>query len=130
MNENYVEINVEEQEKRADSVLSFYKQALALRKKEEYKEPLVYGRFVPAFEEMDGVFAYLRVDEESGQQILIAGNYGEQDVVLHLNELDGIEFLHGTVLLSNVELSDARREEIEEGKIVLGSCEGLVVQLH
>jgi oligo-1,6-glucosidase len=130
MNENYVEINVEEQEKRADSVLSFYKQALALRKKEEYKETLVYGRFVPAFEEMDEVFAYLRVDEESGQQILIAGNYGEQDVVLHLNELDGVKFLHGTVLLSNVELSDARREEIEEGTIVLGSCEGLVVRLH
>ena len=48
LNPNYTEINVEEQEHRADSVLSYYRKLVALRKDPEYPETFTYGRFIPA----------------------------------------------------------------------------------
>ena len=42
VNPNYHEINVEEQETRRDSVLQYYRQLIALRKSEQYKDCLLY----------------------------------------------------------------------------------------
>ena len=43
LNPNYTQINVEEQAERPDSVLSYYKKLLALKKSPEYKETFTYG---------------------------------------------------------------------------------------
>lgn len=43
VNPNYREINVAAQEQDKNSLLSFYKQMIALRKNQDYKETLVYG---------------------------------------------------------------------------------------
>lgn len=99
-NPNYTQINVQEQQGREDSVLSFYKRLIALRKDPAYKDTFVYGGFVPVEDCGHNVIAYLR---ESGEQtILIAGNFNPQDVVLKLPlKADGSAFMGGKVLLDN-----------------------------
>ena len=99
-NPNYSQINVQEQQGREDSVLSFYKKLIALRKDPAYKDTFVYGGFVPVEDCGHNVIAYLR---ESGEQtILIAGNFNPQDVVLKLPlKADGSAFMGGKVLLDN-----------------------------
>lgn len=99
-NPNYTQINVQEQQGREDSVLSFYKMLIALRKDPAYKDTFVYGGFVPVEDCGHNVIAYLR---ESGEQtILIAGNFNPQDVVLKLPlKADGSAFMGGKVLLDN-----------------------------
>ena len=99
-NPNYSQINVQEQQGREDSVLSFYKKLIALRKDPAYKDTFVYGGFVPVEDCGHNVIAYLR---ESGEQtILIAGNFNPQDVVLKLPlKADGSTFMGGKVLLDN-----------------------------
>ena len=99
-NPNYTQINVREQQGREDSVLSFYKKLIALRKDPAYKDTFVYGGFVPVEDCGRNVIAYLR---ESGEQtILVAGNFNPQDVVLKLPlKADGSAFMGGKVLLDN-----------------------------
>ena len=57
---------------RSDSVLSFYKELIALRKAPEYVETFTYGTFAAAYEDVDHMFAYYRTNEETGQRILVA----------------------------------------------------------
>lgn len=94
VNPNYTEINVEDQLKDEDSVLHFYKKLIALRKSEAYRETLIFGRFVPAFEADEDVFAFYR-ESESGERIFIATNFGKEEKRLTLPEKNY------TVLLTN-----------------------------
>lgn len=84
LNPNYTSINVADQLSRSDSVLAFYKELIALRKSDDYRETFTYGSFVPAFEEYDDIFAYLRISDEKNQRILIAANFGKETRSLHL----------------------------------------------
>ena len=81
-NPNYREINVEEQLRREDSVLSYYKELIALRKDPAYKETIVYGGFEPVPDCGHNVIAYLRTGEE--QTILVAANFNleEREIAL------------------------------------------------
>ena len=113
-----------EQEKREDSVLSYYKKLIALRKSDAYRETFTYGTFLPAYEEEEKVLAYLRVNEESGQKILVAANYGEDAV--SLVPAGDVK----KVMLSNVGKEMClEREAASEQKITLGSCESAVILL-
>lgn len=99
VNPNYKEINAAEQETRKDSVLQYYRRLTALRKSPAYVDTFVYGDFIPAFETKDHILAYWRVDEKSGQKILVAANYGTETQTLPLptGEYE--------LLLSNMEIS-------------------------
>ena len=72
VNPNYTSINVEAQEKDPDSVLSFYKELIALRKNPAYKETLVYGEVIPYLEEHHNLMAYHRKGEKD---LLVIGNF-------------------------------------------------------
>jgi len=117
VNPNYTRINVAAQDKDADSVLSYYKKLITLRKADAYRETFTYGTFTAMFEETDNVFAYLRTNEENGQKILIAANFGTEAAVLCL-PTEAKE-----LLLSNTEMPDL------EGKkeIVLNSSDAVVI---
>ena len=119
-------------------MLSYYKALIALKKSPEYKETFTYGRFVPDYEEKEGVFAFHRISADAAgngaelkeaakggkQDILVAANYGTEACTL---DLDGRT---GKVLLSNVGEEKTRSEEIRtEGTITLQSCESAVVML-
>ena len=57
-NPNYTKINVTDQMNRSDSVLSFYKELIALRKAPEYVEPSLTERLPLPYEDVDHMFAY------------------------------------------------------------------------
>lgn len=114
VNSNYREINAESQEKNADSVLNYYRKLTAVRKSPEYKEVFTYGTFVPAYENVDNVMAYYRVDEE--KRMLIAANFGTEPVELELN-----------YPVKKVVLSNMKKGQAEE-KLQLESCEVIVLE--
>ncbi len=81
VNPNYIKINVAEQEKDPESVLSYYKKLTALRKNPEYKETMVYGDFVPFMADEDRLMAFYRKGEKT---LLIIGNYRKEERELEL----------------------------------------------
>ena len=81
VNPNYIKINVAEQEKDPESVLSYYKKLTALRKNLEYKETIVYGDFVPFMADEDRLMAFYRKGEKT---LLILGNYRKEERELEL----------------------------------------------
>ena len=82
VNPNYIKINVAEQEKDPESVLSYYKKLTALRKNPEYKETMVYGDFVPFMAYEDRLMAFYRKGEKT---LLILGNYRKEERELELS---------------------------------------------
>ena len=122
LNDNYTEINVAEQESREDSVLAYYRKLLALRKCDEYRMTFTYGSFEPAYEEKEKVMAYYRVQEENGQKILVAGNYGTESCVLP------VDMPVKKVMLSNMGKEESVLKELEEKQqMTLESCESVVI---
>ena len=81
LNPNYKKINVAQQEKDPESVLSYYKKLTVLRKNPEYKETMVYGDFVPFMADEDRLMAFYRKGEKT---LLILGNYRKEERELEL----------------------------------------------
>ena len=81
LNPNYKKINVAQQEKDPESVLSYYKKLTALRKNPEYKETMVYGDFVPFMADEDRLMAFYRKGEKT---LLILRNYRKEERELEL----------------------------------------------
>ena len=116
VNPNYGEINVAEQQGREDSVLSYYKQLIALRKSSEWAEVFTYGRFVPVLEDEEKIFAYERRGE--ARSALVVANFG-----LSFREVALPSGAGENVLLSNlpeVKLADGRLELLPGQVVVLG----------
>lgn len=74
VNPNYQTINVQQQEQDQNSVLNFYREMTRLRKQSKYEDTFVYGTLHPYLKEEKHFAAYLRVNDENGQRILIAVN--------------------------------------------------------
>ena len=81
VNPNYTAINAAAQIPNEDSVFSFYKKLIALRKDPAYKETIVYGALEPLWRDRHNLMAYYRKGEPT---LLIVGNYqrDEQEIVL------------------------------------------------
>lgn len=81
VNPNYTSINAASQTKDEDSVYSFYKKLIALRKNPAYKETLVYGALEPVWQERHNLMAYYR---KGTPTLLVVGNFqrAEQEIAL------------------------------------------------
>ena len=81
VNPNYTSVNAAAQMDDPDSVRSFYKKLIALRKDPEYKETIVYGALEPVWEDRHNLMAYYRKGDKT---LLVIGNYQkeEQNVTL------------------------------------------------
>ena len=73
LNPNYTKINLSAEENDPDSVLSFYKKLIKLRKNPEYSGIFVYGDFSPYLPDEHNLFAYTR--SIGGRTILVIANY-------------------------------------------------------
>lgn len=120
VNSNYKEINVESQEKDADSVLNYYRKLVALRKSAEYREVFTYGEFAPAYENTETIMAYYRVDEN--KRVLVAANFGKEVAEVKL------EYPVKSVVLSNQESAAKKKMQKPEQILKLGSCEVIVLE--
>ena len=81
LNPNYPEINVEDALANPNSIFYHYKKLIELRKAHP---AIVYGSFVPVFEEHDKVFAYVR--ELDGEQLLVVCNFSGESLTLETPE--------------------------------------------
>ena len=95
VNPNYININVEEQETRKDSLLNFYRSMTALRKDLEYNETFAIGSFEPYLPEQENLIAYYR--RHNNKTLLILANAQKEERVVEI--ADG-EY---QVLLNNYE---------------------------
>lgn len=83
MNPNYAEINAESQVGDPESVFSYYRKLIALRKKHDV---IVYGRFIPLFEDDERVYAYER--RLDNQRLVTLCNFsGDTSRAFDLEEL-------------------------------------------
>ncbi|NAZ94351.1 glycoside hydrolase family 13 protein [Vibrio toranzoniae] len=81
LNPNYPQINVEDALANPNSIFYHYKKLIELRKAHP---AIVYGSFVPVFEEHDKVFAYVR--ELDGEQLLVVCNFSGESLALETPE--------------------------------------------
>jgi len=76
VNPNFAQgINVAQQQDDPDSMLSFYKQLLRLRKQ---TPALIEGEYIPLDEGSEDYFAFLRRSPETGQSCLVVWNLSDQ----------------------------------------------------
>ena len=81
LNPNYPEINVESALADPSSIFYHYKTLIELRKAHP---AIVYGSFIPVFEEHDKVFAYVR--ELNGEQLFVVCNFSGDSLTLDVPE--------------------------------------------
>ncbi|EAQ55637.1 glycoside hydrolase family 13 protein [Vibrio sp. MED222] len=81
LNPNYPEINVESALADPSSIFYHYKTLIELRK---VHPAIVYGSFIPVFEEHDKVFAYVR--ELDGEMLFVVCNFSNDNLTLDMPE--------------------------------------------
>ncbi|WP_375320738.1 alpha-glucosidase [Aliivibrio logei] len=81
LNPNYPEINVAAALEDNDSIFYHYQKLIALRKQNPV---IVYGDFIPLFEDHPAVFAYERKDED--QHLVVLNNFTAESQLLVLPE--------------------------------------------
>ena len=115
VNPLYKHCNVAAQLEDENSVLSYYKKLIALRKHSEYSDLFVYGKTVPVFTDKDYVFAYKRILKDKA--ILVIANFGKEEITLNM------EKEKWKVLLNNM-----KEYEILGKQLVIKSCQALVME--
>lgn len=108
VNPNYKEINAAEQMSRENSVFHFYKEMIRLRKSEEHKECIVYGKQIPVFEGMDNLMAFYRKGEE--KTLLVIANYQKEE-----REIEILDEVKAVVINNYDEVQTLGRKVILKG---------------
>ena len=115
LNPNYKEINVASQENDPDSLLSFYKELIALRKNPEYKETVVYGELIPYLEEQHNLMSYYRKGDKT---LLVLGNFHKEPQTVKLPSA-----CHKVLLNNYPELN------ISDDSVILDNYQAVVIEL-
>jgi len=118
VNPNYTEINVEKAKLDEDSILNYYIRMIRIRKA---NPALIYGRYIPLFEECETVFAYLR--EFENQRCLVLLHFSDEPAIIQFPA----DFTKNNrqLLIKNIKGSPCEAN----GKIELRPYEALVYQL-
>ncbi len=104
VNPNYTDINAEQQVDDPNSIFSYYKELIQLRKQHEI---VVYGDYQLILEEDEQIYAYTRTMGD--ENLLVVTNFSDGKPVFKLPE--HISFDRKELLITNY---DVRDEEIEE----------------
>ncbi len=111
VNPNYSEINVEAQTNDKNSVLSFYKEMINIRKD---NLGLVYNDFLPIDIDDENIFSYKRVGNEN--EFLIVLNFSDRAINKEFENLN--EY--------NILISNYSKNEIINNEILLKPYEGII----
>ena len=115
LNPNYKEINVASQENDPNSLFSFYKELIALRKNPEYKETVVYGELIPYLEEQHNLMSYYRKGDKT---LLVLGNFQKEPQTVKLPSA-----CHKVLLNNYPELN------ISDDSVILDNYQAVVIEL-
>ncbi|WP_286230950.1 glycoside hydrolase family 13 protein [Neobacillus mesonae] len=102
VNPNYKEINVERQQKDADSILNFYKKMIRLKKANEVFN---YGTYDLLLKDDPQIFAYTRTLKD--EKVMVIANLSLSDAVI-----EGYTFNYNQLLLNNYEVKE--HEPVQE----------------
>ncbi len=116
VNPNYTSINAAAQQNDPDSVRSFYKQLIALRKNVEYKETIVYGILEPVWEDRHNLMAYYRKGEKN---ILVIGNFQKEEQTVELPSA-----------FKKVLLNNDSTFKIEENQLFLNGYQAVILEMQ
>ena len=116
VNENYKEINAVSQVENEDSVFNFYKKLINLRKSEEFKDAVVYGKFEPVLENYDNLVAFYR--KGSSKKLMLLANYQNEEQTIELSKS------YSKVLLNNY-----KELKHEDDKIILQGYQALILEV-
>lgn len=116
VNPNYTSINAAAQQNDPDSVRSFYKQLIALRKNAEYKETIVYGILEPVWEDRHNLMAYYRKGEKN---ILVIGNFQKEKQTVELPSA-----------FKKVLLNNDSTFKIEENQLFLNGYQAVILEMQ
>jgi oligo-1,6-glucosidase len=100
VNENYVDVNVAAQEQDEDSVLNFYRKAIALRKT---LSCVRYGDYKEYNKVSSSLYTYSREDDK--QKILVVCSYTEKEVPFKAPK--DFDMTSGQLILQNYETADS-----------------------
>lgn len=116
VNPNYKEINAKEQAGRKDSIFTYYKNLIALRKQYEI---IVYGSYELLLPDSKEIYAYTRKLENS--RLLTVCNFTKQEIEYQIPQ----EFQNpdAKVLISNYDRTEAG------GKVILKPFEAFVLYI-
>ena len=120
VNPNYTRINAEAQMGNPNSVRSWYRQLIALRKSETYGETVVYGAFRALFEEEHDLIAFAR--EREGQRLVVLANFREEPRTLQL------EAPVKEILLTNRAYTEEEQAQAAEGVITLDGYQVIIAE--
>ena len=95
INPNFTQVNVDESEKDANSILNFVKKMIGLRK--EHKDVLVYGKYTLLDKDNKQVYAYTR--ESGTKKFLVLLNFTSASSKANT----GIDLSKAKVLINNYE---------------------------
>ena len=109
VNPNYKEINVEDSERREDSLLNFYRKAIAYRKANDV---IINGDFKLIYPKNKDIFAYVR--EYQGKRILVIVNYKNKiinfdlpkDLIFDESKLALSNYADAPAMLQNMKLRE------------------------
>lgn len=116
VNPNYTAINAAAQTEDSDSVYSFYKELIALRKNPAYKETIVYGALEPVWRERHNLMAYYR---KGTPTLLVIGNYQKEPQEVTL-----------PTAYKNVLLNNEKELAENNGTITLQGYQVLVLEME
>ena len=96
VNENYIEVNVKNQENDEDSVLNFYRKCIKLRKE---LSSVRHGNYVEYNKLSGKVYTYSREDER--EKILVVCSFTEKEAMLRVPR--GFDLSSAELILNNYE---------------------------
>ena len=96
VNPNYKEINVEAQQNDPDSILSFYKKIIRLKKANDV---FTYGIYDLLLEEDPQIYAYTR--DLEGKKVIVIANLSNQPA-----KIKGVSLKYDNLLLNNYEVAE------------------------
>lgn len=114
VHQDYRTLNAASQVDEPNSVFTFYKKLIALRKNPEYKELLTYGDFKPL--ECKGEFVIAFARELNGKQIYVIANFQDAAVTYQVNA-------DSKILLSSKEV------QLQDGSITIPAVACAVIAL-
>lgn len=100
VNTNYKEINADKQLQDSNSILNYYRNVIALRKKQE---TLVYGSFEEINNDHRSIYSYIR--ELKDERILVIVNFFGEPALFQLPEQ--IKYENTEILLSNYNITES-----------------------
>jgi len=115
VNPNYKEINAREQMKAPDSVFSYYRKLIALRRQERI---MVYGSYQLLETDSESLYVYTRTLDQ--EKLLVICNFTKDEQTYMVPET----FVKAGVLISNY-----GREQVQE-KLLLWPYEAVVLKLN